>query len=94
MKSKQVLDIPMEENDAGAETIRGYLKALLASVWIEEEGFSGKRPFGNSGWKNDVCIALVKAGAVAGKFDHNGYLEECDREKADQIILDAIEELQ
>ena len=39
----------MGVNDADAENIGEYLKALLSAVWHEGESFSGKRPFGNSG---------------------------------------------
>lgn len=48
-----ILDILMGENDAGALTVRDYLKALLRRLWLEQEGFSGKRPFGNSGWEDE-----------------------------------------
>lgn len=44
-----ILDIPMEENDANASTIREYLKALLSHLWAEGEGFSGKRNEGKYG---------------------------------------------
>ena len=49
-----ILDIEMQPNDAGAKTIGEYLIALARNVWIEGEGFSGKRPFGNSGWQWEV----------------------------------------
>lgn len=61
MKLDNALCLALPKNDAGAETVRGYLYALLEAVWEEEEGFSGKRPFGNSGWKRDVIGPLVKA---------------------------------
>jgi hypothetical protein len=39
------------DSDAGDNiTIRDYLRILLETLWEEGEGFSGKRPFGNSGW--------------------------------------------
>lgn len=88
-----VLDVPMRENDAKAATIRDYLKALLSEVWRKEEGFSGKRPFGNSGWKTDVEAALIKAGYISGKLDNEGCVEEADTDLADQLIQDAIKSL-
>jgi hypothetical protein len=88
-----ILDIHLQENDADALTVRDYLKALLARLWEEEEGFSGKRPFGNSGWKSDVNAALVKAGIVTGKLDSEGYVESYDRDKADELIQAAIQSL-
>lgn len=74
-----LLDVPMQRNDAGAKTIGDYLKALLARVWEEEEGFSGKRPFGNSGWKDEVFQALFDA--------DRRFLDE---QKADQVIKNLI----
>lgn len=88
-----ILELPMAENDAKAKTVRDYLKALLSTLWTEDEGFSGKRPFGNSGWKYDLYAPLVKAGAVVGKLDANGYVEECAQADADDLILKAITSL-
>lgn len=88
-----ILDIEMQENDAGANTIREYLKALLIKLWEEGEGFSGKRPFGNSGWEYPLYTALVTKGAVKGSLDEEGYLDTCDHKSANQLIFKAIEEL-
>ena len=89
----EILEIPMQENDAGAKTIREYLIKLLTVLWEEQEGFSGKRPFGNSGWDFELYEALVKAKAVDGKFDDDGYLEEVDTKTARRLISQAIETL-
>lgn len=86
-----ILDLPMQQNDADAKTVRDYLKALLSRLWEQEESFSGKRPFGNSGWKADVEAALVRAGAVAGNLDSDGYVDSGD---CDKLIAAAIETLQ
>lgn len=89
-----ILDIPMEQNDANASTIREYLKALLYALWDEGEGFSGKRPFGNSGWEHDLYNALVKAGVVAGTWDEEyNCVRGVDYAKANKLIFKAIEEL-
>ena len=79
MNSKGVLKLPMQENDADAETIGEYLAALLGSLIREGEGFSSKRPFGNSGWYSDLKFALVKGGAVNGSIttlEYKGVTEE------------------
>lgn len=89
----RILDLPMAQNDAEAKTIRDYLKALLSTLWEEDEGFSGKRPFGNSGWKGDLQIPLVKAEIVPGKLDSDGYLDDCDDVAADHAIRAAIKAL-
>ncbi len=90
MTGAQVLEIPMGENDAEASTIKEYLIALLDKLWAEEEGFSGKRPFGNSGWSYDLYKPLVTVGAVAGKLDSDGDIEEVDRDAANGLIFAAI----
>lgn len=85
-----ILDLPMGRNDAKATTVRDYLKALLSELWREEEGFSGKRPFGNSGWKYEVFKALIDGGAIAGKLDEHGYVEQIDSDAADRLVQKAI----
>lgn len=39
-------------------TWRGWLRACFLAVLSEGEGFSGKRPLGNSGWQMDLSDAL------------------------------------
>lgn len=90
---QQVLDLPLPDNDAGATTIRGYLVALLTTLWRENEFFSGKRPFGNGGWEYDLYAPLVKAGWVPGQFDWDGSLNVVDEEAAYRLILAAIDAL-
>lgn len=88
-----ILEIPMQENDAKAKTIADYLRALLRQLWEEGESFSGKRPFGNSGWDHDLYVALVKAKAVKGELDEDGYIVECDERAANKAIFKAISNL-
>lgn len=87
-----ILDILMDDNDADALTVRDYLKALLRQLWIEGEGFSGKRPFGNSAWEYELYYPLVKAGVIQGQIV-DGYLENVDYRAGRQVIMDAIESL-
>ena len=93
---QQVLDLELPGNDAGAATVRDYLVALLAELWREEEGFSGKRPFGNSGWQSDIYDAMARAGyAAADPPDGDGciYITWEARPAADALILAAIKAL-
>jgi hypothetical protein len=90
---QQILDLALPANDAEATTVRGYLVALLTELWREEAGFSGKRPFGNSGWQYEVYAGLVRAGVVRGAFDEYGYVEDCDTAAADVLIQAAIKAL-
>lgn len=91
MKPEEILGLPMRPNDSGAVTIRGYLIALLRELWIKEEGFGGKRPFGNSGWQHDLYTPLVVAGVIPGRVDEDGWLLDCDYKQGHEIILEAIE---
>lgn len=81
------------DNQAGAVTVRDYLKAVLFQVWDKGEGFSGKRPFGNSGWEYDLYYVLVKAGYVNGYINQYGEVEEADFDRANGLIFDAIRAL-
>lgn len=86
---QQVLDLPLEENDADASTVREYLAKLAELVVVEDEGFDGKRPFGNSGWTSELYVPLVKAGVVDGTIDVDGYLEVGDYRQADAVLAAA-----
>lgn len=89
----QILDVPMGKNAAGAETIRDYLIALLATLLRQGEDFSSKRPFGSSGWEGDLEAALGRAGLVRATFDEDGYLEDVDSKRAEELIASAIRAL-
>ncbi len=90
-----VLDCPMTRpNGADAATVREYLAAMLGLLWSEGEDFSSKRPFGNSGWQNEVYVALVEGGVVPGSIDDYGDFDaDFDENAADMLILAAIAEL-
>lgn len=94
--SVAILACPMSENDAGAATVGGYLAALLTEVLTETEEFDGKRPFGNSGWDDDIYIALTQAGLITGMiFDEDGYVESWSGEDelaARSLVLAAARE--
>lgn len=95
MNYKEILDYPMQHNDAEARTIGEYLILLLTAVWEEGEGFSGKRPFGNSGWYMELYIALVKGGFVKGSFEDEEYyeLKDYDHNACDRLVFELIESL-
>ena len=87
MTETYLVDYPMQENDAGAETLADYFKILLLTLWEEGEGFSGKRPFGNSGWKYEVYYCLVYNNLVEGEIDlEYGDLISFDKDLADEYI--------
>lgn len=72
----EILLTPMTDNDAGAKTIGQYLARLSQQVISEVEGFSGKRPFGNSGWQLDIVHALVLNKFIDGELDEDGYVTD------------------
>lgn len=92
-KLDAVLAAPMNpsENDARAVSVAGYLTCLLLAVWDDGEGFSGKRPFGNSGWSWDLVAPLSKAGLISAVLDEDGYVESLEDERGfERLIHDAI----
>lgn len=87
-----ILNLPLERNDSDQDTVRAYLGAQLAELWKWDEGFSGKRPFGNSGWKHDLVYPLVLAGFLEGKqLDETYY--DVDEGELVAVILGAISHL-
>jgi hypothetical protein len=89
----QVLAVLLGDNDADASTVREYLLQLLRELWREGEGFSGKRPFGNSGWEYEIYEGLVRAGIIEGALDSDGYLVDFDEAEAHRLVVEAIDAL-
>lgn len=71
-------------------TVKDFLERLLLTLWTEEENFSGKRPFGDSGWKQDIVIALIKAKLIDGELDEDGYIENYDRHEFEKLMKNLI----
>jgi hypothetical protein len=91
MNYEEMLNLKIESHDHPKDmTIRGLLKELLRTLWSEGESFSGKRPFGNSGWEFDIYLPLVKAGCVTGVIDSDGYVDSFDTKEADDLVLKII----
>ena len=81
-KTDLLLNCPMnpKKNDAGVTTVKRYLKKLLVTLFEQGEGFSGKRPFGNSCWEYEVWAVWIKEGLMPGTLDGEGYIQEYDSE--------------
>jgi hypothetical protein len=88
---QQILSLPMDKNDAKADTIGQYLIRLSQQCWFEEEGFSGKRPFGNSGWVHELAKALIKAEAIDGELDEDGYIDDYSGVQLNKTINEVYE---
>lgn len=65
----KALDVKLGPNDCDAETVRQYFKELLYELLYREESFSGKRPFGNSGWRYEFLEPLHEAGFCSERPD-------------------------
>lgn len=89
---EQISNIVFNHDEIGPTTIKGYLKTILLRLWNEGEGFSSKRPFGNSCWEFDLYLPLIKAGVVEGIIDENGYLDEL-KPVNEKIANDLIREI-
>lgn len=92
--AQRVLELPLSAgNDAGVDTVREYLVELLSLLWEQQDGFDGKRPFGNSGWDFDLIGPLVEAGLVSGYMDDDRYLYDVDEPAGRALIAAAIRQL-
>jgi hypothetical protein len=79
--AKALLSIQLQKNDADALNVQQYMRELLASLLDEEEGFSGKRPFGNSGWQYEYLDAIKEADL---------FTADATRSEIHSAIIDAI----
>jgi hypothetical protein len=76
------LDLPYRFDDA--TTLRQIIKRLASKVFEEDEGFDGKRPFGDSLWQYALNRACVRAGildpepgAANESFDFDDFIQQC-----------------
>lgn len=88
--NENVLDTEINIGDDFRGTLREFFVELAIKVWVEEEGFSGKRPWGNSGWKNDVYAELVRNGVLPGVINEYEELENVDKKEADALIVELL----
>lgn len=65
------------EFDGEQVTLKELLGRLLVKVWVEGEGFSGKRPFGNSGWQYEIIDGLYAIGAIQDEDDGDDMVLAC-----------------
>jgi hypothetical protein len=101
----RVLNTVFYSNDLDRElSIKDWWIEIMTALWDEQEGFSGKRPLGNSGWYGDPLYALIRDGLLKGSFKeerefHNGewttYHEvtNYDRDAYDKLMREAIASL-
>ena len=86
-----ILDLEFESDDLSKTvTVREFFYELLKKLWIQQEGFSGKRPFGNSSWDCDLIKCLILNNLIVGKIDEDGYLEDYDSNEVETFVLEKI----
>ena len=89
-----VLDLEFFSHDLDKTlSFRQYFYELLTTLWEEEEGFSGKRPFGNSCWQFEVYAGFVKHSLIEGTLDEYGYAERYDAKAADALAQQLIKQM-
>ena len=90
----EALNSLVTSGDLEGSTVRGYFEKLLLTLWSKGESFSGKRPFGNSGWEYDVICPLIECGYILGKVirDEDGDIDDVDynTRSANEQILELI----
>lgn len=79
MTDQEILDYEFEF-DGKRTTLRSLFRDLLLTLWEEIDGFSGKRPFGNSDWCYGMVEPLITTGAIKGTVnrDADGNIEDYD----------------
>ena len=93
MTYKEILELEFISIDLNRKiSIKEYLKELLKTLWKEGEGFSGKRPFGNSGWQSDIVYVLIKSNLIVGKINGNEVIP-FDWKEVDALMEEIIDHL-
>lgn len=92
-QGKEILALPMLQNEADAPTIGDYLKELMWLLFAEGECFNPKNPFGKDYWESDLYKALIYNKVCEGEIDEYGCFDYKDTEQADRIIFEAIESM-
>lgn len=83
---EQILETEVYDGD----TLRTVLKDLVVKIFNEQEGFSGKRPFGDSDFYCRVENSLVIAGFVEGVVE-DGEVVQSNDAQFDKLIKDCVE---
>lgn len=87
MTLEEILKLPIRRHDINAAVPLGeFFYELFIKLWIENEAFSAKRPWGNSGWDYDVYATLIKHGVITGQLDEDGYVDKLDEEYAKAFV--------
>lgn len=74
---EKILETPVDIYNEEFDDLRECLKELLTKLWIEEESFNSKRPWGDSGWRIALIYSLMQKGVIPCKetYECDGYIE-------------------
>lgn len=90
---EKLLDHTFTPSDIGEEMlVRSYLADLLLTLMQQGESFSGKRPFGNSGWEENLVAPMIQCGVIPGTVSDDEWAEasgwaEADFEAAREALI-------
>ena len=93
MTGSEILALPMGEYADAGPTLGDYLRVTLKTLIREGEGFSGKRPLGNSDWDYQLAKVLLEYKVIPGTLDEDGdpeSFEWTDFNKAMELAVDAM----
>lgn len=91
MTREEIHNLPIKIRDLNETvTMKHYFHMLLLKLWVDEDSFSGKRPWGNSGWTFDVFIVLINNGLIPGIIDEDGCVKEVDEDEAKAFVITEI----
>lgn len=93
MDSNQILSLPMSPDADAGPTVRDYLRVTFQTFLQEGEGFSGKRPLGNSDWDYQLAAALIKGGAIRGQLDEYEDPEEFEWKDYNDVMTMVVAEV-
>lgn len=97
MDYQKVLLLKFHSTDLDRDvTVKEFFVELLTTLFRKKECFSGKRPFGNSGWDYDLAVCFVKNKVIPGSIEDLGDGDfDCDYEYSDfdNAILDLIKNI-
>jgi len=89
--AKSFADVVFYSNDLRRDiTVRDFFKQLMLVLFAKSDDFSGKRPFGNSGWTHDLEKTAVMNDFVQGVIDSDGYVQNIHSEAFDDLMFETI----
>lgn len=93
MTTESILSLPVHSHHVDGVkvvTIRQYFFDLLKTLWLEQDEFSGKRPWGSSGWEYDVYATLIMYQLIPGDLDEDGCVTAINEKEAKEFVLNKI----